>query len=63
MATPKTTEETAAIPPAGHGKMPRWLFLIWVALVVWSLYYVARYALPDYKEWTQRPALTTAERP
>lgn len=63
MANPKTTEDLGSIPPAEHGKMPRWLFLIWVALVVWSLYYVVRYALPDYKDWTKRPPMTTAERP
>ncbi len=63
MANPKTTEDLGSIPPAEHGKMPRWLFLIWVALVVWRIYFVFRYPVPDYKLCTKRPPLTTAEPP
>ncbi len=56
-------EHTSPVPPAGHGKMPRWLFFIWVALVLWGVYYLARYAWPDLRDWSRRPLPSQAERP
>jgi hypothetical protein len=61
--TTNPVEPAEKVPAAGHGKMPKWLFLIWVVLTAWGLYYIARYALPDYRAYTGQPLPTKAERP
>ena len=34
-----------------EGRMPRWLFFIWVLFVLWGAAYLIRYALPNLKLW------------
>ncbi len=50
------------IPLPEHGKMPRWLFFIWVGFALWGVYYVIKYAVPDLKLWSAKPLPTTYER-
>ncbi len=44
------------------GKMPKALFFIWVALSIWGVYYLIRYAWPDLKEWNHKPRPVEAQR-
>jgi hypothetical protein len=61
-STEKTDSTAGSIPPAGHGKMPKWLFFIWVAFTLWGVAYFIHYALPDLKDWSNKPLPTQAER-
>jgi hypothetical protein len=42
--------------------MPKWLFFIWVAFTLWGIVYFIHYALPDLKDWSNKPLPTQAER-
>lgn len=57
-----SSDATPAVPSPGEGRMPKWLFFIWVVFLVWGVYYLLKYALPDLKIWSAKPAAQGYER-
>ncbi len=62
MSQEKIDPNASAVPAAGHGKMPTWLFWAWVIFLAWGMFYTVKYALPNLKEWSAKPLPTEAER-
>jgi len=39
----------------GDGRMPKWLYLIWLIFIIWGVIYLVRFAIPSLKEWLSNP--------
>ena len=39
------------LPPSGHGRMPLFLLVLWIANVSFFLFYLIKFAWPDLTKW------------
>ena len=42
------------VPPSGHGRMPLFLLVLWIANVSFFLFYLIKFGWPDLQKWLSK---------